>query len=123
MNDVTIINVIWNLANIILRRIIISRYIDLGNQLVVFHINEIVVPNTLINMGVATNIMEKETILKFNLQVSLLKTYTMLQPIDKSTIAPKGIIEYLMVSLVLGEISPNSLSFIPRPSLMATRLS
>lgn len=47
--------------------IIIPKYLDPGNPLVDVHRNDTAVPNTLIDLGVAINVMIKETILKLNL--------------------------------------------------------
>lgn len=56
------------------------------------YIHRIMVPNTLIDLEVAINVMTKETMVKLNLQGALRKTTTMLQIIDTSTIALEGVI-------------------------------
>jgi len=63
------------------------------------HINGIVVPNTLIDLGVALNVMTRETILKLNLQGDLRKTTIVMHLADRSTIAPKGVIEDMIISI------------------------
>ena len=63
------------------------------------NINNIMVPNTLIEFGAAINVMNKETILKINIQGALRKTSTVLQLPNKSTISPEGFIDDVMVSI------------------------
>jgi len=75
------------------------KYLDLGSPVVDAHINGTMVLHTLIDLGVAINVMKKNTMLKLNLQGSLRKTTTMLQLAYHSTLTPKGIVEDLMVSI------------------------
>jgi len=66
-------------------------------------IDGIIVPHTLIDLGASINVMTKDTMLKLNLQESLRKTTTVLQLADISTVAPKGFVEDVMVSIDLWE--------------------
>lgn len=50
-----------------LGRVISPKYLDPGSLLVEVHINGSVVPNTLIDLGVEINLMNRETMLKLNL--------------------------------------------------------
>lgn len=61
-------------------------------------IDSIMVPNTLIDLRAAINVMTRETMLKLNIQGDLRNTTTMLQLADISTLAPKGITDNVMVS-------------------------
>ena len=63
------------------------------------HINGTIVPHTLIYLGVAINVMTKDTMLKLNLQSSLRKTTMVLQLENRSTVTPEGIVEDVMVSI------------------------
>jgi len=60
------------------------------------HIDGIIVPHTLIDIGVVINVMTKEIILKLNLQGSRRNTTTMLQLADRSTVALEGVVEDVM---------------------------
>ena len=74
-------------------------YLDPRSLVVDVHINGIIVPHTLINLGAAINVMTKETILKLNLQGSLRKTTIVLQLENMSTVDPEGVVEDMMVSI------------------------
>jgi len=87
-----------------LGRVIFSKYLDPVSPVVDVHIDGIIVPHTLIDLGDAINVMTKETTLKLNLQGSLRKTTTILQLADKSTVAPEGVVEDMMVSIDSWEI-------------------
>ena len=99
--DSPIINVIGKLSDLMLGQVIYPKYLDPGSPVVDMHINEIIVPHTLIDLGAAINVMTKDTMLKLNLQGSLRKTKTVLQLANRSTVNPKGIVEDVMVSIDL----------------------
>ena len=82
-----------------LGRVIFPKYLDTVSPVVDVHIDGVIVPNNLISIGAAINVMTKETMLKLNLQGTLRKTTTVLQLADQSTLAPKGIVEDVMVSI------------------------
>jgi len=63
------------------------------------HINAIVVPKSLIDLRATINVMKKETIFKLDLQEYLRTTTTILWLADRSIVAPKCVIEYVMVSV------------------------
>jgi hypothetical protein len=46
---------------LMLGHIFIKKYVDSGNPIVSIHMNSILIPNTLINLGEKINIMTKET--------------------------------------------------------------
>ena len=56
----------------------VPKYLDLGGLIVEFFINKTFIPNTLIYLGVAINVMIKDTMLKLNLGKSLRHTSNML---------------------------------------------
>lgn len=61
-----------------LGRVIFPKYLDPRNPVVYVHIDGLIVSNTLIDLGVVTNVMNKETMLKLNLLGALRKTTTVL---------------------------------------------
>ena len=63
------------------------------------HIDGIIVPHTMIDIGATINVMTKETILKLNLHGALRKANTLLQLTDRYTVASKGVLEDFMVSI------------------------
>ena len=63
------------------------------------HIDGVIVPNTLIDLGAAINIMTKETMLKLDLQGTLRKTTTFLQLAYRSTVTSEEIVEDVMVAI------------------------
>lgn len=64
------------------------------------HIDGVIIPHTLTDLGVSINVMNKETRLKINLQESLRKTTTFLQHAHRSRVAPEVVVEDVMVSIV-----------------------
>ena len=49
-------------------RVIFPKYLDPGSPMVDVHIDGIIVPHTLIDLGASINLMTKETMIKLNLQ-------------------------------------------------------
>ena len=80
--DTPTINVIGQLSDLILGWVIFPNYLDPRSHVVDVHIDGTIVPHTLIDLGVAINMMTKDTMLKMNLQGSLRKTTTVLQLVD-----------------------------------------
>jgi len=72
--DAPTINVIGQLFDLMLGQVICPKYQDPRSLVVDVHINGTMIPHTLIDMGVAINVMKKDTMLKLNLQGSLRKT-------------------------------------------------
>lgn len=54
-----------------LGRVIFPKYLDLGSLVVDVHIDGIIVPHTLIDIGAAINVMTKDMMFKLNLQGSI----------------------------------------------------
>ena len=63
------------------------------------HINGTIVPHTLIDLGVAINVITKDTMLELNLQGSLRKTTIVLQLAVHSIVTREGIAKDVMVSI------------------------
>jgi hypothetical protein len=55
------VHVIGKLADLMLGKFFMTKYVDPGSPIVNVHINNISIPNTLIDLGSAINIMTKET--------------------------------------------------------------
>ena len=84
-------------------------YLDPGSPVVNVHINGIIIPHTLIDLGAAINVMTKDTMLKINLQGSPRKTTIVLQLAECSILTPEGIVEDVMVSIDSWEYPANFL--------------
>lgn len=82
-----------------LGQVIFQKYLDPMRLVADVHINGTIIPHTLIDLGVAINVMTKDTMLKLNLQGSLTNTTTILQLADRTTVATEGIVEDVMVSI------------------------
>lgn len=68
----------------------IHKYLDQGCTIVKTHINGTEIPNTLIDLGEAINIMSKQAMEKLKLP-NLQYTPTLLQLADRSIIKPNGV--------------------------------
>ena len=97
--DTPNINVVGELSELFLGRVIFPKYLDPGSPIVDVHIDGVIVPNTLIDLMASINVMTKETMLKLNLQGTLRKTTMVLQLVDRSTVTLEGIIEDVMVTI------------------------
>lgn len=97
--DTTTINSIGQLSDLILGRVIFQKYLGHRSSVVDVHIDDIIVPHILIDLGAAINAMNKETMLKLNLQGYLRETTIVLQLENSSTIAHEGVFKDVMVSI------------------------
>lgn len=77
------------------------------------NIDGIIVPHTMIDYGASINVINKETMLKLNLQLSLRKTTIVFQLVNRSTIALKGVVEDVLVSIDCWEYPANFLVLQP----------
>ena len=82
-----------------LGKVICLKYLDHGSPVVDVHINDTIIPHTLIDLGVTINVMTNNTMLKLNLRGSLRKTTIVIQLSYHSTVIPEGIVEDVMVSI------------------------
>jgi hypothetical protein len=74
------------------------KYNDPGNPVVTVEINGISLPNTLIDLGAAINVIPFDTMK--NLQINQLRpTQTMIELADKSVISPTGSLDDVRVTL------------------------
>eukprot|EP00253_Pinus_taeda_P008492 PITA_08492 len=96
--DPTTIQVIGKLASLMSTHTTVEKYIDPGIPMVTISINNFSVPNTLIDLGAAINVMTLETMKALQLN-DLQTTSTVLELADRSKVVPEGIIEDIIVSL------------------------
>jgi hypothetical protein len=87
------LNVIGQLADLMLGNLILPKYLNLGSPLVNVHIKNTLFQNTIIDMGVAINVMTKYTMLRLKLQILLRDTSIVLHLANRSTIKPKVMLE------------------------------
>jgi hypothetical protein len=65
--DPKIVHVIGKLVDLMMGNIFMTKYVYPGSLIVNVHINNISIPNTLIDLGVDINVMTKETMEKLQL--------------------------------------------------------
>ena len=75
-----------------------KKYVDPGIPRVTTIINNTHMPNTLIDLGAAINVMTLETMRTLHL-INLQHTTIILELADRSNLIPKGILEDIIVSL------------------------
>jgi hypothetical protein len=92
-------NAIGQLVYLTLGKIIVPKYLDLGRPLVNVHIKKTLIQNTLIYLGASINVMTKYTMLKLNLQGSLIDTPTTLRLAYISIVKPEGMLEDIIISI------------------------
>jgi len=115
--DASTINVIGQLSDLMLGQVICPKYLDPGSPVVDVHINGTIIPHTLIDLGVAINVITMDTMLKLNLHSSLRKTSTVLHLADRSTVTPKGIVEDVLVFVDSWEYPMDFLVLQPKAKL------
>jgi hypothetical protein len=81
-----------------LKNLIIPKYSDPRSLVIKVIIHEVTIPNTLVDLGVAINIMKNETKVKLSLN-GLRPTLIVLQMVDRSLVKPEGVIENLILSI------------------------
>jgi len=81
--DTRRIHLVGKIADIMMGKITMQKYVDLGIPIVKTHINGIEIPNTLIDLGASINIMSRQTTEQLKLP-NLLFTPTLLQLADRS---------------------------------------
>jgi len=92
------VQVIGKFADLMSGNFFMQKYSDPGSPIVQIHINNVVIANTLIDLGATINVMTKG--IMDSLHVSnLCYTPIVLQLPDRSVIKPKGILEDVIVSI------------------------
>ena len=90
--DPTTFHVVGQLANIMLGKLVIPKYSDLGSPILNVITNGQFIKNALIDLGVVINVMTKDTMKKLNIE-GLKATPIILQLPDISTINLDGMIK------------------------------
>lgn len=92
------VHVLGDLVDIMLGNIKFPKYTDLGSLVVDVKINGTLIKNNLIDLGIAINVMTKDTMQLLQL-ANLRPTQTVLQLVDRFIVKPKGVIEDLFIAL------------------------
>lgn len=114
--DPQTIHVIGHLAGLMTNTISMEKYVDPSIPRVTTIINNIHIPNTLIHLGAAINVMTLETMKTLQL-TNLQHTTIVLELADRSKVIPKGILEDIIVSLDSSEYPVDFLVPQPKPNL------
>jgi hypothetical protein len=90
-----------------------SKYSDLGNPVVTIEINGVALPNTLIDLGEAINVMSVNTMKTLQLD-HLRPTQTLLELVDKSVITLAGSLDDIIMTLASWEYPMDFLVIHPK---------
>lgn len=96
--DPQIVHVMGQLADIMLGKFTIPKYIDPGSHVVKVAINGTQIKNALIDLRVTINVMTKDVMQQLNI-TSLRSTPTVLQLADSSIVRPNGMVEDIVATL------------------------
>eukprot|EP00253_Pinus_taeda_P007304 PITA_07304 len=96
--DTRRIHLVGKIADIMMGKITMQKYVDPGSPIKNTRINGVEIPNNLIDLGAAINIMSRQTMEQLKLP-NLLFTPTLPQLADRSIIKPDGVLEDISVSL------------------------
>ena len=94
----------------------IQKYLDPTSLVVKTHINGVEIPNTLIDLGAAINIMSKQTMEQLKLS-NLIYTPTLLQLADRFVIKLDGVLEDISVSVDSWEYPVDFMILTPKNNL------
>ena len=94
----------------------IQKYLDPGSPIMKTHINGTEIPNALIDLGAAINIMRKQTMDKLKLP-NLQYTPTLLQLANRFVIKVDGVLEDIYVSLDSWEYPIDFMILTPKNNL------
>ena len=86
------------LTSLMSTNVSIEKYIALGVPLVTICINKFSIPNTLIDLGAAINVMTMETLRSLNIY-NIRPTPTILELENRSKVKPKGVVDDVIVSI------------------------
>ena len=76
----------------------VDKYKDPGNPMVIVCIKGTYIPNTLIDLGAAINVMTLKMMRELNI-LNIRPTPTMLELVDRSKIKPEGVLDDEIVSI------------------------
>jgi len=114
--DPQTIHVIGHLVGLMTNTISMEKYVDPGIPKVTTIINNIHIPNTLIDLGSVINVMTLETMRTIQL-INLQHTTIVLELADRSKVIPEGILEDIIVSLDSWEYPVDFLVLQPKSNL------
>jgi len=97
-------------------KITMQKYVDPGSLIVKTHINGVEIPNTLIDLWAAINIMGRQTMEQLKLP-NLIFTPTLLQLAYRSIIKLDGVLEDILVSLYSWEYPVDFMILTPKSNL------
>jgi hypothetical protein len=101
--DPPIVHLIGELSEYILEQPRVTKYGNPRNPIVTITINEVPMRNTLIDLGVAINVMIVTTLEELQLKPLLRPTPTILELADKTKVIPEGILDDIIVTLASWE--------------------
>jgi hypothetical protein len=108
--------VIGQLADIMLGKVTVPKYTNLGSLVGEVIIDGIQVKNCLIDLGAAINVMTKDILQQMNVK-NLRPTPTFLQLANSSIVKPDGIVEDLVVTLESWEYLADFMILSPKATL------
>eukprot|EP00253_Pinus_taeda_P003396 PITA_03396 len=114
--DTRRIHLVGKIADIMMGKITMQKYVDPGSPILKSHINGVEIPNTLIDLGAAINITSRQTMEQLKLP-NLLFTTTLLQLVDRSIIKLDGVLEDISVSLESWEYPIDFMILTPKSNL------
>eukprot|EP00253_Pinus_taeda_P023586 PITA_23586 len=114
--DTRRIYLVEKIADIMMGKITMQKYVDPRSVIVKTHINGVEIPNTLIDLGAAINIMIRQTMEQLKLP-NLLFTPSLLQLADRSMIKLDGVLEDISVSLGSLEYPVDFMILTPKSNL------
>jgi hypothetical protein len=99
-----------------LGKVVTTKNTNIDSPIVDVYINNICIPNTLIDLGATINVMTRETKKKLKL-TNLHQNGTVLQMANQSTIEPEGILEDIIISIDSCEYPKNFIFLQPKSNL------
>ena len=78
--------------------VLVEKYVDPGVPLVTITVNKLPIPNNLIDLGVAINVMTMETMRNLHIW-QIQPTPTVLELANWSKIKPKGVVDDVIVNI------------------------
>jgi len=104
------------LASLMSINITMETYIDPGVPLVTISINSFSIPNTLIDLDAAINVMTMETLCNLKIY-NIRPTPTILELADRSKVKPEGIVDDVIVSIDSWEYPVDFIILQPKSNL------
>ncbi|XP_059070597.1 uncharacterized protein LOC131860231 [Cryptomeria japonica] len=96
--DPKTVQVIGQIADLMLGSLAMPKYSDPSSPIIKVSVGKTTIPNTLVDLGAAINVMTNETKEKLALK-GLRPTPTVLQMADRSLVKPEGVIEDVVLSI------------------------